>query len=563
MKRLSTIIYFLVGVCLLFSCEKEEEIHPKVETLEAIPTSAFSCLFKGTVINTGNSPVLDFGFVYANNGYHSSLSLQSGTKVSLGSDIASAFEKEVSGLAVTGYERNFYVRTYITNERGTVYGSVLTFTLPTVGVQSVFPMTGKAGDLVTISGQNFLTNINHLEVKFNNTTAKIVEATSDKLVVEVPSTINNYSTYYGDIPIYVVMSGQSFTVTSNFRLIALVRDFSPKSGTFGTTLTITGENFPAGSYYHSMSVTIGGQSVSISTMTHSSITVSIPTNITNERLKVIVTVSGQVTELPGEFTIEAPTITDVSPASGLTGTIVTLSGTNFNLPNYYYNSTNTVKFGTTQATITQSTPSSITVTVPNTLTPGSYPLSVFTGVHTVTATKEFVVTAPTISNFMPTSGTAGTEVIINGTFHPFSYNYNTSVKFGTITASVLEVTTTSIKAIVPSYIPAGKTKITVSSGGQTITAADDFEIPAVSLTSFTPASATPGTRVTILGTGFSLDKNYNSVKFGTYNTTIIEANANSLVVLVPSGVNIGAMKISVEVHGQIVTSAQDFVVVNQ
>jgi hypothetical protein len=317
-----------------------------------------------------------------------------------------------------------------------------------------------------------------------------------------------------------------------------------------------------GSYYSGISVTLGGHPVSVSNLTSTTLTVTVPTNVTSERMKVIVTAGGQVTELPGEFTILAPTITSVSPRSGLTGSSVTISGTNFNIASYY-NNTNRVRFGSTEASITNATTSSITVTVPSTLSPGTYPVSVSTGVHSVTAAENFVVVSPAITGFSPASGTAGTEVLIEGIFHPATYYNNTTVKFGTVAASVSHVTTTSIRAIVPSYIPAGKIKIFVTSNNQTITSVDDFEIPAVKLTGFLPTSAVPGTRVTIFGSGFSLDKNYNRVKFGTYDTSVIEVTPTSLTVLVPSSVAFGAMKISVEVHGQIVTSVEDFVVVNQ
>jgi hypothetical protein len=556
----SYILFLLIGTLFLFSCEKEKEVYPKVETLEAIPTSAFSCTLKGSIINKGTYPVLDYGFIYAS---HSSVNLQSGTKISLGTAVAaSTFEKEVTDLSVSPYERVLYVRAYLTNEKGTVYGSVLSFTLPSVTVQAVIPTVGKVGDRVTITGKNFLATINSLEVKFHTTSAKIIEATSDKLVVEVPATVNNYSSYYNEIPIYLSMGGQTFTALSNFRLIPTINDFSPKTGTFGTEVTITGENFPVGSYYSGLAITVGGHPVSVLNLTSTSMTVSIPTYVTSERLKIIVTASGQTTELPGEFTIESPNITAISPSTGLTGSSVTISGSNFNFSSYYYN-LNKVMFGSAEANITSASATSIRVMVPSNLTPGAYPLSVFTGVHTVTAIENFVVIAPEISSFTPNIGTAGTEVIINGTFHPYSYNYNTTVKFGSVTAYVTQVTSTSIKAIVPANIPAGKTKITVTSGNQTVTAADEFEIPRVNLNSFTPASATPGTRITLFGSSFSLDKQFNVVKFGTYETTVVEASSTSLIVLVPSGVNFGAMKISVQVHGQIATSTEDFIVVNQ
>jgi len=57
---------------------------------------------------------------------------------------------------------------------------------------------------------------------------------------------------------------------------------------------------------------------------------------------------------------QVPTITSFSPASGATGATVTLTGTNFNTTA----STNIVRFGAVQATVSSATATSLTVTVP-------------------------------------------------------------------------------------------------------------------------------------------------------------------------------------------------------
>ena len=58
----------------------------------------------------------------------------------------------------------------------------------------------------------------------------------------------------------------------------------------------------------------------------------------------------------------------------------------------------------------------------------------------------------------------------------FNSAYGAGVNFGSINASVFGVTSTTIKAIVPSNTGNGAMKITVTSGGQTVVSTDNFTV---------------------------------------------------------------------------------------
>lgn len=549
-------VFLLLGCVLLWSCKKDEEVFPKVESLDAQATSATSFVFKGSVAERGTSPVIDYGFVYSA-GY--STNTDSGIKVSFGSSIASAtFEKEVTGIPVSTFGRTVHVRAYLTNQQGTVYGGVLTVTLPTVTIGSVTPNSGRAGDRITIQGTNFGAK-SDLEVRFANAVATIIEATPTTILVAVPANISTNTYYNREIPITVTTGGQVVNAYSIFNVIPTAREFAPATGTFGTAITITGDNLPQSSSYYNISVSIGGVNAHISQFNPpSSLTVLVPNGVQSERLKISFTALGATTELPGEFTITAPSIASISPASALPGASLTITGSNFKASTDYYYNPNVVKIGNVQATVTNATASSLTVTVPAGLTPGSYPVTVSTGVHTVSSPQDFTVLSPSISGFVPQLGTVGTEVTINGLFNPSQYD--NSVKFGTITASVLSVSASSIRVQVPSGVSAGKMKITVTSGGQTVSSIDDFTVIPPAITSFSPASGVPGTLVTITGTGFSPNTYGNTVQFGTVTTSVTQATGTSITAVVPSGVNPGAMKISVRTNGILSVSTQDFTV---
>lgn len=106
-----------------------------------------------------------------------------------------------------------------------------------------------------------------------------------------------------------------------------------------------------------------------------------------------------------------PSITTVTPAEGLPGTSVTITGTNLD-------DASQVTFGGTAATVTANTATSITTSVPATAGSGSQPISVTTpggtATHAFTVLEESAP-APTITSFDPEEGVVGDEITITGT----------------------------------------------------------------------------------------------------------------------------------------------------
>lgn len=166
--------------------------------------------------------------------------------------------------------------------------------------------------------------------------------------------------------------------------------------------------------------------------------------------------------------------------------------------------------------------------------------------------------APTLTGFSPTSGTAGTSVILTGT------NFSTTaadnaVKFNGTAATVSAATDTSLTVSVPEGASTGK--ITVQVGSKTAASTNDFTLnppsPPVTLTSFSPATGTGGTIVTLTGTNFSTSVINNVVKFNGTSALVTAATATSLTVSVPESGSTG--KITVQVGSQTATSVNDFV----
>jgi hypothetical protein len=169
----------------------------------------------------------------------------------------------------------------------------------------------------------------------------------------------------------------------------------------------------------------------------------------------------QITVLKGTTPPPAPTLTGFSPTSGAVGTTITITGTNFASP--------TVSFNGTAATVTASTSTSITTTVPNGATTGK--ITIVSGGVTLTSVSNFTLTLPqpTVTSFTPTSGVVGTAVTITGT------NFSSpTVTFNGVSAVVGSSTTTSITTSVPTGATTGL--ISVTSNGTTVYSSAQFSV---------------------------------------------------------------------------------------
>ncbi|HTD41549.1 MAG TPA: IPT/TIG domain-containing protein [Mucilaginibacter sp.] len=553
MKKFSarlSIIILLLALIQLQSCKKDKSTDPQIQTISVTALSPGKVLFKGNIVSTGSFNILDYGFVYSTT--TSAINETIGTKVSLGqSPQIGAYSKEVDGITVTNsYSPIIYVRAYITNEKGTAFGALSSVTLPTPAASSVSPSSGKSGDQITINGQFYAASTSDVKVSFSGVQANVSSVSSTQIVATVPSGIQAADNT--QIPVQVSIGGQNLNVPYNsFTIQANFKDYSPKSGPIGTAITFTGDNLPSYYYYSGVTVLFGTVSQSLS---YYSSQATVPSNITTNNFQISVTEYGKTVTLPGTFNVTAPTITSISPGSGLAGSTVTVTGTNF--PTSYGSISATLGNVSVSANVYGN--NQFSFTVPTSLSAGSYSLVLNAGPNSVTAPQKFTVTAPSISSFAPSSGPVNSQVTINGTFIAGQYY---TVNFGSYSTSAYASASNTLTVNVPSGISAGALKISVVIAGQTITAPGTFTVTTPTITSFSPTSGVAGSIVTITGTGFN--STYGAgVTFGSINANVLSVTSTTITVTVPSNTGNGAMKITVNTGGQTVVSANNFTVTN-
>jgi YD repeat-containing protein len=202
---------------------------------------------------------------------------------------------------------------------------------------------------------------------------------------------------YAYDPVGNILSINRFTSTQ----VAVIK-FTPSSGPAGTSISISGSGFSSTASQDI--VTFNGTTATVVAASATQLSVAVPAGATTGTISVTSpvgtgtsTASFTVGAAPG-----APTITGFTPAIGVAGAAVTITGTNFD-PTY---SNNRVRFySLKEASVTAGTTTSLTSALPPASTSGH--LTVFNPGGTVTSTIDF---------FVPPAPHVATDVVFSGRF---------------------------------------------------------------------------------------------------------------------------------------------------
>jgi hypothetical protein len=232
--------------------------------------------------------------------------------------------------------------------------------------------------------------------------------------------------------------------------------------------------------------------------------------------------SGFVSVLRNKINEPSTTISSFTPTSGFIGTVVTITGTNFT-------GANAVSFGGTAASsFTVNSPTQITATVANGAT-GNVFVSSPSGIASL-GTFTYSVPPPTLTSFNPTSGTTGTVVTLIGTNF---INGQMNVQFGGVYATnVTFISSTQMTAVV-GFGASGIVSVSSILGGTAGLPGFTYIPPPPVISSFTPATGTVGTVVTITGQNFT---GATGVSFGgTQATSFTVMSPASITATVSTG----------------------------
>jgi hypothetical protein len=395
-------------------------------------------------------------------------------------------------------------------------------------ITSLSPTEGPVGTTVTITGTGFSTTTS--TVMFNDVPATVALATDKQLTVTVPPSATT-----GAVKVSTggrEVTGPVFTVTVTPQPIHSIQvtGISPMSGFVGTEVTITGLGFSTNASENIVKFkgTSGRNDISavVKSATATQLIVIVPANAATGPVSVgfgnhsVIAWDLVFTVLPSD----GPTLSAVAPTSGTAGTAVTLTGTGFSATP----SQNIVKFNGIEATVTNATTTTLTVTVPAEATSGDVTVTVngrtSPGIH-------FDVTAAlTITNYTPTTGTAGTAVIIAGSGFGTDPTAIT-VKFNGVTAQVFESAETWLKT----SVPVGATTGTITVGvGANVAEGPAFTVIGTTI-AVTVSTVSLGSGTLNQPQGLAIDASNNLLISDNGNNRIVKLTSSGLELFAGSG----------------------------
>ncbi|HEY6971188.1 MAG TPA: IPT/TIG domain-containing protein [Candidatus Angelobacter sp.] len=327
-------------------------------------------------------------------------------------------------------------------------GVVFTVT-PPPSISSLTPNTGAAGSVIVIAGSNFGPTQGTGKVTFNNTTASVSSWSATQVTVVAPQVPAGTYTVVVTAAGGVASNGVAFTLIPPPAISSLV----PNSGVVGSSVTINGLNL--GPSQGNGFVKFNGTTATVSSWSSTQIVVTVPAGATTGN--VVVTTAGGVSSNPVAFTvIPPPSITSLTPSSGIIGSSVTIAGANFGTTQ----GTSTVTFNGVAAAVSSWSSTSITATVPAAATTGN----VVVTVSGQSSSGVLFKVLPHINAVSPASQPVGKAVSISG--NGFGTTQGTStVTFGGVTAAVSSWSGTQISTTVPSGVVIGSDPIVVTVAG--------------------------------------------------------------------------------------------------
>jgi hypothetical protein len=258
-----------------------------------------------------------------------------------------------------------------------------------------------------------------------------------------------------------------------YAVIPTVTAVTPSNAAVGCEVTVTGTNFQiVANGGPANDVEFGGTGVApvfIDSDTQLEATTA-GAGVGSNDVVVTNTTGDNLVPFPYSTTAAAtcPGVPTFSPATGLVGSTVTISGAFATAPT-------AVRFHTSSlVTPTTTSPTQVTAVVPAGATTGR--IHVYTTAGQATSATNFTVVpvpAPTITSFTPTFGPTGTSVKITGTNFSGTISgasfTTTGVTFNNVTATFVVNSATQITATVPTTATTGPIKVTTPGGTATST----------------------------------------------------------------------------------------------
>ena len=278
-----------------------------------------------------------------------------------------------------------------------------------------------------------------------------VVSCSDGFIPTTPMVLHTDGIFYGNTAGNSNGGSVFYSFETGFKPFVRLVTWSGKDS---TTAEILGQGFTG-----TTAVSFNGVAAKFDNVSDTYMTATVPAGALTG--PVTVTTFSSTLQSDRNFLV-TPQITSFTPASGVVGTSVTITGVSLT-------QTTAVTIGTKPASFTVDSDTKITATVPAGAKTGKT-ITVTTAGGMATSKAKFTV-VPEVTSFTPTNGPTGTSVTITGN----SFTGTTKVTFGGVAATSYKAKSdTTVDALVPTGAVTGP--IAVTTAGGTGTSSTNFTV---------------------------------------------------------------------------------------
>ena len=284
MKHFQWILLILLTT---LSCLRENDYdYPLIQTGQVTDIDSTGAVFHARITESGKTDILEYGFVWSltenpdlNSSYIHVTDIPHTGSVSIRikSDLIS--------------DTIYFVRAFARTENYKVYGKTVIFRSKGSFAPVIFdfnPKEGSDGTQVIITGNGFSNSLSGNLVKFGKAAAIVDEASSDKLIVTLPSDLK----VSGSVNISVETGKKLHISDSKFKLTGCdILCFEPKELIGGDIIRVKAENFSAG--LANNSIRIGDKEAKIAGINNDTIYAYIPFDASIGNNEVSLTSNGK------------------------------------------------------------------------------------------------------------------------------------------------------------------------------------------------------------------------------------------------------------------------------
>lgn len=494
--------------------------------------------------NTDNSGVPTVSSYTPQQGYPGTIVLVSGS--GFGTDDSELAirvgDVECVGEAIDSNERiRFTIPSDATEGTGKIILSLGEYTIDNIGdfninkaqeilpvVDSIAPRVGYPGTRVTIYGKEFGIHSSAIQIKAANEVATDFTLISEKeITFTLPEGVE------GEAEVALTVGGKApASPIGNFIVhTPVVTTYSPKNGDAGSTsVSLTGQNLY--NLTDDVVVRVSEIGATVTKQTESEVVFTVPMEVPAGAAMIELISYGDTIEV-GEIEVRlpAPVVTDYAPKNGYAGvTEVTLTGSYFGADVEAI----AIKVGDVDAaTITLVSGSELKFVMPAGIETGAT-ISLTVGEKTVVEpTGEFTLNTPSILNYTPTEGGAGSTVTITGEYLYDGLNDVSLTVGGVSVEEITSQTETQITFIVPAITESTNSIVLSTYVADPITVGDFMRLQP-QFEAMTPSAGGVGDIIAITGANLYDGSNDVLVKVGEELAVINSQTATAVEFIIPN-----------------------------